>query len=101
MAHSVGVTREFGERSGVEMTVDHVACYGTEAAVVRSSVATDTRKRYVHADIAALGEDALGLLDQNATVKCTLQLLHDPPRLAHRALLDQGYGRDVRHALSE
>src|SRR4051794_31929672 len=80
---------------------DDRSCEVGELAVVGAGVAAQGGERLVHVDVQPLGEDALGLLDQNAAVQCGLQLNDHGVGLEIGAMLQDGGGGDVGQRLGD
>lgn len=59
--------------------IDHALGNGLDRLVVAAAVVTHQLEGLVHVDAGACQQDALGLLDQDATVECGLKLLGDQP----------------------
>jgi len=75
------------ERDGIKAPVDELAGDVAEAKVVLASVSAQPSERLINADMSALGQHTLSLLDHHTAAERALELLHHTVRLAHCALL--------------
>ena len=66
-----------------------------------AGVAAQAVERGGHGELSVLGEDAFGLLDDDAAVECGLELFGDDLSVADGAFLQDADGGDVGQGLAE
>src|SRR5438477_13035326 len=94
-------TRRFRERVGRERPVDDLSGRVAQQAVVRPGVSPQELESGVDADMIALGDNAFGLLDQDARFQRALELGSDDERVVQGAFLENADRRDVGERLRD